>query len=107
MADRYCVSCDLHHGGILGCPVCRRKQPHPLVALFYVVQFQLDPHLAIDGIVTTLIPRGMIGETVESLAAKIDAALANTEPLTHLNMSDRPLSDEQVRTFLAALRARL
>ena len=82
--------------------------PHLLTGLFYVVQFDADPHLAIDRIVTMLIPRGMMGETADELAADIDVALANTaEPLAHLNMSRHPLSEEQVRSFLAALRVRL
>lgn len=80
---------------------------HPLAGLFYCVQFERDPYEAIDWIVDVLIPSGKFGETSTQLASKIDATLATGEPLTHLDMSERNLSDETLRKFLRALRTRL
>lgn len=80
---------------------------HPLTGLFYCVQFSRDLLKAIDWIVDVLIPSGKFGETSTQLASKIDATLATGESLTHLDMSERNLSDETLREFLRELRKRL
>jgi hypothetical protein len=81
---------------------------HPLTGLFYSVQFERDPHEAIDWIVDDLVPGGRLGDTAEELAAAIDATLASGVSLTELDMSRaRRLDEETLRSFLLALRSRL
>lgn len=81
---------------------------HPLTGVFYCIQFDPDPLQSVDRIVDELIPSGMLGKrTGPEFMRAIDDTLSSGESLTRLDMSEFGLTEEHLRAFLVALRARL
>jgi hypothetical protein len=78
-----------------------------LRAIFYATQFDREPIAAIDRIVDTLLPRGMLGITKEELLTLINDELKSGRPLVRLDMSAFQHSEETLRAFVLALRDRL
>lgn len=78
-----------------------------LVGVFYSVMFERDPVQGVDYIVDVLLPSKRLNSTSAELLHEIDAVLDSGESLTPYDMSEFELSDDVLRTFLEALRARL
>jgi hypothetical protein len=78
-----------------------------LAGVFYCIQFERDPMLAVDRLVRMAEPDKGLGMTARELIDLIDIALKSSEPVSRFDMSERNIPEQVLRDFLAELRLRL
>jgi hypothetical protein len=79
----------------------------PLTPVFYAIQFERDPRVAVERIVESVALQRGLSYGVRELMDLIDAELASGQPLKRLDISPFDVSEDKLFEFLNMLRARL